>query len=287
MLMRTPRRDDNRSRTRLVLLVLAAVAVISLDAVLGTSSPAQPVRDAASSVLGPVESVAHKALTPVRAIGDLFTTRADLRRDNDALLEENARLRNQANTAGVDTARLEELEGIADLSTANGFETVQAQVVAIGGAQSFSRAVTIDVGTAQGVRRDMTVLNADGLVGRVVGVSRSNATVLLLVDARSTVGARLSGDSELGFVRGDGDLSGAGRLTLSTVDAAAVPIEGDSVVSWGSRGQVPYVAGVPIGRVESVASSPRDQSRTVTLAPYADFSALDVVGVVVARTKGR
>ena len=49
-----------------------------------------------------------------------------------------------------------------------GYTIAPARVIAIGPAQSFSRTVTIDAGTADGVRADMTVLNGDGLVGRVV-----------------------------------------------------------------------------------------------------------------------
>jgi hypothetical protein len=49
-----------------------------------------------------------------------------------------------------------------------GLQTVTAEVIAYGPAQNFSRTVTIDRGTADGVQADMTVLNTDGLVGRVV-----------------------------------------------------------------------------------------------------------------------
>lgn len=285
MLMRTPQQGPRRSRNFVVLLVLAALALISLDAGLGSSSPAAPARAGAGTVLGPMESAASGVLGPIRSIGDFFSSRDGLRQQNETLQAENARLRGQVETSGVDRERLAQLEGISELGTASGFRTVQAQVVALGGAQSFARTVTIDAGTAQGVHRDMTVLSADGLVGRVVSASHSTSTVLLLVDAGSTVGARLGKDAELGFVRGNGDLSGAGRLTLTTTDETVTPTAGDGVVSWGSRKQVPYVAGVPIGQVEGVTTNPRDGSRTITLAPYVDFSSLDVVGVVVA-TKG-
>ena len=55
------------------------------------------------------------------------------------------------------------------------------------------------------------------------------------------------------------------------------------MVSWGSGRKGPYVAGIPIGSVESVSSSPRDQSRRAVIEPAVDFSALDLVGVVVPR----
>jgi rod shape-determining protein MreC len=104
---------------------------------------------------------------------------------------------------------------------------------------------------------------------------------LLIVDASSVVGGRLGTDLELGMLRGDGELSDVGRLTLTTMDPTVEPATGDIVVTWGSRGGAPYVAGVPIGRIESVESSPRDQSSSARVVPYVDFSALDLVGVVV------
>ena len=53
------------------------------------------------------------------------------------------------------------------------------------------------------------------------------------------------------------------------------------VVTWGSRNGAPYVAGIPIGEVTAVQSSPRQLSAQATIAPYVDFTSLDLVGVVV------
>ena len=78
-----------------------------------------------------------------------------------------------------------------------------------------------------------------------------------------------------------GSLRPIARLTMTAIDRTARVRNGDSVVTWGSREGVPYVAGVPIGEVTDVEASPRDQSSTATVEPYVDFSALDVVGVVV------
>ncbi|MGH3423125.1 MAG: rod shape-determining protein MreC [Nocardioidaceae bacterium] len=281
--MQTPQRDNGRARTVLILLVLTALAVISLDAGLGDRSPAKPVRQAASSALGPAESGVTRALSPLAGVTDYFSSRDSLLDENDRLRKQNADLRAQVNSADIDRNRLAEYDRLAKLADRSDFDTVDARVVGYGSAQSFQRTVTIDAGTNSGVREDMTVLGPDGLVGRVIRATGANATVLLIVDRSSVVGARLGSDNELGTLRGDGSLSGAGRLTLTAVDPTDAPVKGDAVVSWGSRDGVPYVADVPIGRVEDVTSSPRDQSATVTVAPYVDFSALDQVAVVVGR----
>lgn len=280
--MRTSRRlrsrdDGRRPRTALAVLVLVAVALIGLD----LTGRGAPLRSAGSAVLGPVETAAAAVVRPLTAVPDYLSSRHRLGERSDALAAENARLRAEAATLPLDRARLADYDRLARFTTTAGLRTVSAHVVGVGAAQSFGRTVTIDAGTSNGVRRDLTVLCADGLVGRVLTATRDNATVLLLVDRASVVGARLGTDGELGLLRGDGSLSGAGRMTLTAMDPTAVPAPGDAVVSWGSRNGVPYIAGVPIGRVEQVTSTPRQQTATVTVAPFVDFSALDLVTVVV------
>jgi rod shape-determining protein MreC len=92
---------------------------------------------------------------------------------------------------------------------------------------------------------------------------------------------------EVGFLRGRGVVDNSGRLDLDLVDNAVSPESGDVLVTWGSKNEAPYVAGVPIGRVTSVFSSPRQLSKRAVIEPFVDFSSLDLVGVVVREdTKG-
>lgn len=279
--------DRRRSRTLLGLLLLAAVTVVTLDAGHGDGrSPVDPLRAGVSGVLGPVEDVTASALRPVTAIPDYFGDVGDLRDENDRLKAANDRLETQLNASDANANRDAEVTGIARLADASGFDTVSAQVVGVGAAQSFSQTVTIDAGTADGVVPDLTVINADGLVGRVLSATRTTATVLLAIDAKSTVGGRLGASMELGFLTGDGDVSADGALELSLVDHTVSPRVGDTIVTWGSRNGAPYVPGVPIGSVTSVRSSPAELTETALVRPYVDFSSLDVVAVVTAAAPG-
>jgi rod shape-determining protein MreC len=256
---------------------------MTLDARAGSSSPLDPVRSAVGGVVGPMESATATAVRPFTDLGDALRTNHGLREDVARLQSENSELRGEAATAPVDRQRLAELDGLTRVVGETGYSMVAARVVAVGPMQSFSRTVTIDAGTSSGVREDMTVLNADGLVGRVVRATRSTATVLLIVDTDSVVGGRLGTNLEIGFLRGRGSMGDTGRLVLDLVDNSVVPSKDDAVVTWGSKDGVPYVAGIPIGRVESVVSSPRQSSRQAVIRPFVDFSALDVVGVVVPK----
>lgn len=274
------------SKATIGLLVVAAITVLTLDGRADEDdSPIDPLRTAVGSVLGPVEDGVAAALTPVTDLPGYFSDVDDLRRRNDALQTANDSLTSQLRRAQDDDARIFEIEGVARLGASRGLSLVAAQVVAVGPAQSFSRTVTIDAGSRQGVEPDLTVVNADGLVGRVVSVTPSSATVLLVIDAGSTVGGRLSESRELGFLDGHGDIGATSTLELSLVDHVVSPEVGDTVTSWGSRDGAPYVAGIPIGTVVDVSSSPADLTETATVQPFVDFSSLDVVAVVTAKRR--
>jgi rod shape-determining protein MreC len=89
------------------------------------------------------------------------------------------------------------------------YKVLPARVIAIGPAQGFSWTVTIDAGSRDGLRVDMTVLNGDGLVGRIKNVSSSTSTVLLAADPSVRVGVRLERTLHVGGR--DRSRSGAAR----------------------------------------------------------------------------
>jgi len=267
----------------LVLLLLASFTLITLDARGGDDSPLEPVRSAMGDVLGPVENATAAAVRPFAAVPGFFRTTGGLRRDVARLEAENSQLKGALAGVSVDRNRAAELDGLLATSKTTGYALVPARVVAMGPAQSFSRTVTIDAGTRAGIRPDMTVLNNDGLVGRVVRADRSTATVLLLVDQDSVVGGRLGSSMEVGLLRGRGAVGGDEKLDLDLVDPSATVNQDDVLVTWGSKKGAPYVAGVPIGRVTAVSSTPRQQSVQAVISPYVDFTSLDLVGVVVDR----
>ena len=280
---------DRRGSSRFVVgsMLVASLAVITVDAAGGDSSAIDPARRAVAGVMGPIESGTADAVRPFQATLDYLSSNNKLRADVARLSAQNSQLRSQAEQVPLDRNRLAELDGLTHTANQTGYALVAARVIGMGPMQSFSRTVTIDAGTSSGVRRNMTVLNTDGLVGRVIRASSTTADVLLIVDTDSVVGGRLGSNNEIGFLRGRGGTTQRGRLDLDTVDNSVVPAKGDVVVTWGSQNGVPYVAGIPIGSVETVYTNPRELARHAVIDPYVDFTSLDVVGVVVPRnTRG-
>lgn len=271
-------REIRRRRTILVLVILASFTLIVLDARRSAGSPVEPLRHAAAAVFGPLESTASNARQPVDNLRDRFAEVDRLKAENEKLKADNEKLTGELRTTDYARNRATELDRL--LKVAPQYTVTPARVIGLGSAQSFNHTVTIDAGTADGVRPDMTVLNGDGLVGRVVRATEATATVLLIGDRNSTVGGRLNSTMALGFVSGRGEVGSSAALDYKLVDLKARPKVGDRIVTWGSSGNAPYVPGVPIGEVTSVTSVQGALGSTALVKPFVDPSRIDLVGVV-------
>ncbi|MEU3604133.1 rod shape-determining protein MreC [Streptomyces sp. NPDC035033] len=270
-------RDTRESRLLLVLLVAVAFALITVDIRGGQESPVDGARQAAAAVFGPVENGVATAVDPIgNAIG---AVRDSGERHNRiaALEKENAALKAELGSDDRNRSRLRELDSLLKTAGAGQYGIKGAQVIAIGAAQGFSWTVTIDIGARDGVQRDMTVLNGAGLVGRVTTVGPSTSTVLLANDPDFTVGTRMEKTDELGFATGQGDRP----LLVQLLNGKAKVKPGDRLVTFGSAGDRPFVPGVPVGEVVRVDPSGGGLTRNVYVRPYAGFTKLDIVGVVV------
>ncbi|MYT69687.1 rod shape-determining protein MreC [Streptomyces sp. cg28] len=270
-------RDTRESRLLLVLLIAIAFALITVDIRGGEDSPVDGARQGAAKVFGPVESGVAGAVDPIgNAISAVRDS--DKRHDRISQLErENAGLKAKLGSDDRNRSKIRQLDTMLKTAGAGQYGIKGAQVIAIGSAQGFSWTVTIDAGADDGIKRDMTVLNGDGLVGRVTTVGPGTSTILLANDPDFTVGTRMEKTDELGFASGQGDRP----LRVQLLNGKAKVKKGDRLVTFGSQADKPFVPGVPVGRVVRVDPSGGDLTRTVYVEPYVGFTKLDIVGVVV------
>ncbi|MEU8107497.1 rod shape-determining protein MreC [Nonomuraea muscovyensis] len=272
-------RDSRNARLTLGILLTAALVILTVDHRLGAASPFGPLRTAGTWIFGAVERTAGSVTRPfgefLRAVANAPAAHDDIER----LEMENAQLRTALIAQELDSARSQQLKRMLGLAGRGGYKVVTANVIARRGSPGFEEAIQIDAGTADGVLPEMTVLNGDGLIGRVISATADTATAVLISDRGSATGARLEGGQEIGVVHGVGE---NGRLLqFKLLDATAPLAPGGRIVSFGSQNGRPYVPGVPIGVIERVEATPGELTRVAFARPYADLTALDVVGVVV------
>jgi rod shape-determining protein MreC len=154
-------------------------------------------------------------------------------------------------------------------------KTVAAQVIGSSGSD-LSRVVYIDKGENSGIQRDMAVITANGIVGKVLLAYPSESQVLLISDQSSGVGAILEKTRLQGVLRG----TSAGQIVLEKVMADEQVTPGENVLTSG--GDQIFPKGLPVGTVMEVDKG-KDLFLNIKIKPAASLSRLEEVLVLVEK----
>jgi rod shape-determining protein MreC len=265
----------------LVLLSLVLITVsfrsTALDGAQGT----------VAGILRPFEVGADRVTRPFRdAVGwvhGLIVAKNEnkkLRREIDALRQQ--AIQNQ--NAAQENEQLRALLDFRDLPTfPKGYDSVATRVL-VQPSDEFDQQVLVAAGSNDGVKKDAPVITADGLVGTVTKVADKVALVTLLTDESSAVSAVDVNTRAPGVVQTTG--GGSDALMLQRVTKDQVVGKGDTVVTagWRSRDLASiYPRGIPVGVVASVGQTDTDLYKQIQIQPFADFSSLDSVLILVAK----
>jgi len=269
------RGGENRGRLLLIILIITSLFLITLD--LRGVSVIGGIRTGTQSALSPVQSFGSTVLSPVRNFFSDVIHLGRTRSEMEALREENGRLLTELRQRRNVDAQLEQLQGALDLAGKAEYKVVSARVISQGATTSFTQSITIDVGARDGVKENMTVINAYGLIGVVKTVYPSSALVSLASDPSFRIGVRVAGSQQIGILSGQGTRKGV----LQLLDNQSTIKVGDILVARGSVNNRPFVPGVPVGEVTSVDNAAGAVTQTADVRFFANFSAIGVVTVVL------
>ena len=121
----------------------------------------------------------------------------------------------------------------------------------------------------------MPVVEAQGIVGRVVSVSPNYAKVLLMIDQNSAVDCLIQRSREKGIVKGVSDQECNIDYVLKTGDVEI----GDKAITSGMGRLFPK--GLPIGEVTEIRIEPGDLFKKIKIRPSVDFSKLEELLVIL------
>lgn len=187
----------------------------------------------------------------------------ELRRLNTSLLLENSRLRE----AYLENQRLRALLGFKSRSRT---ELIPARVLGHQ-ANGFIHAILLDAGQADGIRKNMPLVTADGLVGQVYEVTDGYALGQLLIDRNFKVSVRVQRSRVTGIV----GWAGGNRCVLREVPLRSDVRPGDVVVTSGYSAI--YPPGIRVGVVSKVHSPETGLFMDVEVFPQVDFGTLEEV----------
>jgi len=193
--------------------------------------------------------------------------------------QENRELKVQIERLRIEQVRLnQDAEQARRLQALLGFreqfisKTLASQVIGSSGSEQ-SRSIYIDKGSRDGIKPDMAVITAEGVVGKVLRVFRTTSQVLLVNDQSSGVGAILEKSRLQGVVRG----TPLGEVVLEKVMSDEAVQPGDRVLTSG--GDQIFPKGLPVGTVTKVSPG-SELFLNIRVKPAADLNRLEEVLVI-------
>jgi rod shape-determining protein MreC len=213
-----------------------------------------------------------------QSLSDVYHGYLDMRRS----VAENLQLHRQLDGLTTENLRLRQSEGdLRRLRSLMGYSeqfimpTTMAEPVMLDTSSRF-KSIILDRGSNHGIEVNDAVVNANGLIGRVVLTTKDMAKVQLITDGNSSAGVLVDRTRRQGVLRGDGG-SGA---QLYDIPSLADVRPGDVVMTAGIDGI--YPKGIPVG-VITKAEKGQDLFKTITVRPSVDFGSLEEVIILHTR----
>jgi rod shape-determining protein MreC len=242
------------------------------------SEPTRLIRVWTVSAVTPLEKVIVWVQSGTSGLWHNYFYLRGVRQENRDLKAEIERLRIEQVRLSEDAGQARRLQVLLGFKEQFISQTVAAQVIGSSGSEQ-SRSIYIDKGWRDGVRPDMAVITAGGIVGKVLQVfgqkplEASTSQVLLINDQNSGVGAILEKSRLQGILKG----SAAGEVVLEKVMADEQVQPGERVLTSG--GDQIFPKGLPVGTVVKSASG-SDLFLSIKVKPAANLSKLEEVLVI-------
>jgi rod shape-determining protein MreC len=267
-----------------IILIFIALTLISSNA--GKRRSWSPVEQVLVELTAPIQKYTKKTADTVEGLWLRYFALINLREENDRLKKEVDSLRMENARYREIAAASRRLQDLLEFKETLSRPVREAQVIGRDPSGWFE-SVIIDKGKNSGLKVNMPVVDARGVVGRLVSVSANYAKVLLLIDQNSAVDCLIQRSREKGIVKG---LS-SGLCKLDYVVRAGDVVAGDLVVTSGMDRVFPK--GLPVGQVVEVEDTPWDFFKDIKVKPMVDFAKLEEVLVIMKedplfdKTKGQ
>jgi rod shape-determining protein MreC len=278
------RKQVRRRRAVLVGLIVLSLILLSSHFSEADSGPLHSIQRGVATIFAPVGEVAERALKPFRDLVNWFDETFDARGENEDLKAEVAKLREEVTAlegAEGDNEQFRKLLGLVDDNPGLGeYKLVTARVIERSPTVWFSD-VTIDKGSSAGIQRNDTVVNGDGLVGRITDVTSGTAQVQLITDHDNAVSAQVLPSGPTGIV--EPEVGDPEDLLLDFIDNEETIQENQTLATAGwSNGTISsaYPPGIPIGRVSEAEAPAQQRFQRIHVTPFADLRQLEWVQVL-------
>ncbi len=272
-------RRSGRTRFTILLLVLTAVTLLTLDG--RGFGPIDSARSGVLKVLSPVGDAASAVFEPVSNAWNGAFRQGDLEAENDRLREENERLQGDVTAGQVAQQQLQQLLQNEGITFTGDNPRVHARVVA-GSVGNFGTTLDLDKGSSSKVAKGMAVVTGEGLIGKVIQVSDDRCTVELVTSGNYQVGFTAVGTAAVGVAQGTGSPT---VLRGFNIDSSQ-KVEANQIVVTGGTRKSSFPPDLPIGTIATVRTNEAARETTVDIRLFARTTDLTYADIVLWQPAG-
>ncbi|MCI9063011.1 MAG: rod shape-determining protein MreC [Clostridia bacterium] len=240
-----------------------------------------------NSNLSYIENLANKLVMPIQngmtylknkvnGNSSFFINVDHLKEENDGLQQRNSELEEKLRELETVKAENETLKQYLNLTKKyTDYKTVPADVINRD-ISNYSKTIVINVGTNDGIKENMTVIAAEGLVGHVIAVTDTTAKVETIIDSSSSTSCLLSTSRDSIVCKGV--LNDKKHIKAMYIATDATVSQGDTIETSGLGGI--YQKGIYVGTISKVENSTDLTNRYALVELAVNFDKLETVLVV-------
>ncbi|MCD6471988.1 rod shape-determining protein MreC [Candidatus Aerophobetes bacterium] len=208
------------------------------------------------------------------SIGNIYEAKK-LRKENQMLKEKVNKLTfQQENYYRHILSDNDKLKRTLEFKKRQAFNLIPVEVIAYSPFSYFDT-IFIGKGGKEGVKKNMVVVNAQGLVGRIIEIYPHQAKILSILDKRSKVGVRDEKTRDIAILQGKGEEEKCELIYLPNKVSVKV---GDKIITSGLGGIFPK--GILVGEISLIKKNPHQLFQYVEVTPYVDFRKLEELFII-------
>ena len=276
-------RKNKTIEKKYIILAIIAIIMIILGIVSYTLKRKEELNIVESFLKDVIVSVENVIFYPFRYVFNLFedyNELKDIKKENDILKTSLNRIESVEAENIELRKQLESLKEELNIDySLTDYEYVNATVTSrnIG---YWYNTITIDKGSNSGIEIEMPVINAYGLIGKVVNTTAFTSTVRLITtsDTNNKISVSIISDGEKlhGLINGYDYMKKT--LEIEGISNTKTVRVGDLVYTSGLGGVFP--SGILIGEVESITTDSYDLSKIINVKPSASFDDINYVSIL-------
>ena len=263
-----------RVKTVWIGVILFFFALFLLSSNWGKKRSWNPAEQIIVEIVAPPQKVIQQTIHITKGVWLKYFGLINVRDENRQLKKETDALRMENNQYRELLTTNKRLQNLFQFKETINYPVLAVQVIGSDPTGWF-KSVIIDQGAKSGLKVNMAVVNASGVVGRLVSVSPKYAKVLLIIDQNSAVDCIIQRSREKSILKGFTSKICKLDYVVKTSDV----VVGDKVITSG-MGRV-FPKGLPVGEVIGVGSRPGELFKDIKVRPIVDFSKLEELLVIL------